>query len=155
MADLATLDRANVFVLRHFIDTGRAPHYADLARAFSIAPEEGRTLLRELVDSGIPAWQHPGTDYIVSYPPFHSLPTQYRVTVDGEQKWFAQCGLEALAMRWLFPGGTVRIDAPCLDCGERLAVEMRDEQTLLVDPPAMVGYSRSVVGGAPETRAWR
>ena len=28
--------------------------------------------------------------YIVSFAPFHNLPTQYRITVDGEQKWFAQ-----------------------------------------------------------------
>jgi hypothetical protein len=26
----------------------------------------------------------------VTYAPFHHLPTQYRITVDGEQKWFAQ-----------------------------------------------------------------
>ncbi len=61
-------------------------------------------MLHELVATGIPAWLHPDTDYIVSFPPFHNLPTQYRVTVDGEQKWFAQCGFESLAVRWLFPG---------------------------------------------------
>jgi hypothetical protein len=52
--------------------------------------EAGKRLLHELIDSGIPAWLHPQTDYIVSFAPFHNLPTQYRITVDGEQKWFAQ-----------------------------------------------------------------
>jgi len=52
--------------------------------------EAGRHLLRDLIGTGIPAWLHPDTDYIVSFPPFHNLPTQYRVTVEGEQKWFAQ-----------------------------------------------------------------
>jgi hypothetical protein len=52
--------------------------------------EEGRQILHDLVDSGIPAWLHPGTDYIVSFPPFNNLPTQYRISVDGQQSWFAQ-----------------------------------------------------------------
>ena len=58
-------------------------------------------------------------------------------------------------MRWLFPGKTVRIDAPCLDCGDPLHVVMRDEDVLEVEPASMVGYSYSQVGGPPETRAWR
>ena len=58
-------------------------------------------------------------------------------------------------MRWLFPGKTVRIDAPCLDCGEPMAVVMRDEEVLSIEPGAMVGYAYSQVGGPPENRAWR
>lgn len=58
-------------------------------------------------------------------------------------------------MRWLFPKKTVRIDAPCLDCGEPLVVEMRDEAVLSVEPAAMVGYAYSAVGGAAETRPFR
>ena len=58
-------------------------------------------------------------------------------------------------MRWLFPGKTVRIDAPCLDCGEPLSVVMRDEAVLSIEPAAMVGYAYSRVGGPPENRAWR
>jgi len=58
-------------------------------------------------------------------------------------------------VRWLFPGKTVRIDAPCLDCGEPIAVVMRDEQVLSVEPREMVGYSYSQVGGPPEDRPYR
>lgn len=58
-------------------------------------------------------------------------------------------------MRWLFPGKTVRIDAPCLDCGEPMSITMRDEAVQSVVPAAMVGYAYSQVGGPPETRAWR
>jgi hypothetical protein len=72
------------------IATGQAPHYTELARELGVSMEAGRRLLHELVDTGIPAWLHPDTDYLVSFPPFHNLPTQYRVTVEGEQKWFAQ-----------------------------------------------------------------
>jgi hypothetical protein len=155
MADLTLLDRAHAAIMRRMVETGQALHYTELAAELGLPVEEGRRTLRELIDTGIPAWQHPGTDYIVSFPPFHNLPTQYRISVDGEQKWFAQCGFEALAVRWLFPGRTVRIDAPCLDCGERVRLEMRDEQVLTVEPAEVIGYTYSQVGGPPETRAWR
>ena len=58
-------------------------------------------------------------------------------------------------MRWLFPSQTVRIDAPCLDCGAALSLTMRDDAVLAVEPETMVGYAYSQVGGPPENRAWR
>lgn len=45
-----------------------------------------------------------------------------------------------LAVRWLFPDTEVRIDAPCLDCGEPIVVRMRDEEILEVAPPTTVGH---------------
>jgi hypothetical protein len=35
-------------------------------------------------------WLAPGTDLIASFAPFNNQPTQYRITVDGQQKWFGQ-----------------------------------------------------------------
>jgi hypothetical protein len=90
MADLALLDQAYHRVMQRIVHTGQAPHYTELAAELGLAMEAGKLLLHELIDSGIPAWLHPQTDYIVSFAPFHNLPTQYRITVDGEQKWFAQ-----------------------------------------------------------------
>lgn len=155
MTDVQTLDRAFAAVMSRLVQTGQAPHYVELAAELGVDPETGREIVTALMTSGIPAWTHPGTDYIASFPPFNNLPTQYRISVDGEQRWFAQCGFEALAARWLFPGKLVRIDAPCLDCGEPLSMEMRDQEILSVDPPTMVGYSHSPVGGDAESRPFR
>jgi len=58
-------------------------------------------------------------------------------------------------VRWLFPGQTVRVDAPCLDCGEPIAIEMRDEEILSVEPEGVVGYAYGQIGGSPEDRAYR
>ena len=58
-------------------------------------------------------------------------------------------------MRWLFPGKRVRVDAPCLDCGEPMEVEMQDEKVLLVEPETLVGYTHSVVAGSVEDRPYR
>jgi hypothetical protein len=155
MADTALLDRAYASIMRRFVEAGQAPHYTELARDLRIPIEDSRQLVHDLMAAGVPGWIHPQTDYIASFPPFNNQPTQYRATIDGQQKWFAQCGFEALAVRWLFPNKTVRIDAPCLDCGEALTVEMRDVRLLKVEPATMVGYSYTAFPGTAENRPFR
>jgi hypothetical protein len=155
MTDTAVLDRAFAHIMRCFVGTGQAPHYTELANELGVSIEEGRQLIADLMNAGVPGWLHPQTDYIASFPPFNNQPTQYRISIDGHQKWFAQWGFESLAVRWLFPGKTVRVDAPCLDCGEPMIVEMRDEQVLSVQPATMVGYAYSQVGGPAENRPFR
>ena len=91
MAEQTMLDQAYRFVLQRFIDTGRAPHYTEMAAELGMPPEAGRQLLHDLMEAGLPAiWLHPGTDHIASFAPFSNLPTQYRITVEGTQKWFGQ-----------------------------------------------------------------
>ncbi len=126
MAEATQLDRTYHYVLETIVARGQAPHYTEIAEKFAVTPDDGRQLLRDLMAAGLPNWLHPNTDLIASVAPFNNIPTHYRVTVDGEQNWFAQCGLEALAISWLFPGKTVEIDAPCLASGDPLHIAMRD-----------------------------
>ncbi len=128
------LDQAYHFILSTFVERGQAPHFTEMAAKFDIPAEDGRKLLHELMAARLPNWLFPETDLIASFAPFNNLPTQYRITVDGKQRWFAQCGLEALATTWLFPGKVVSIDAPCLDCGESLHVEILDGEIRKADP---------------------
>jgi hypothetical protein len=134
------MDRLFHRVMRALVETGRAPHYAELAAPLGLTVEQGRRLLLDVMQAYPIGWLHPDTDYIASFPPLNSLPTQYRITVGGEQKWFAQCGFEAMSVTWLFPGATVRVDAPCLDCGEPMRIEMRDGRLVTTDPPGVVGH---------------
>ena len=127
-------------VIVGFVQNGRAPHYTELARGLGIRPDAARQAMHQLVNVGLPIWLHPSTDYIASFAPFSNIPTQYLVSVDGRQRWYAQCGFESLAISWLFPGKEVHVDCPCLDCGEALCLRMRDGQLLAVDPPAVVGH---------------
>ena len=138
--DRAMTDRMWSRITRALVDTGRPPHYAELALALGVSPAESRAILHAVLQAYPIGWVHPDTDYIASFPPLNGLPTQYRVTVRGEQKWFAQCGFEATSVTWLFPGATVRIEAPCLDCGDSIRVEMRDGRLVTVDPPGIVGH---------------
>ena len=85
------LDRVYGIILKKFIATGQAPHYTEIAAEAGLPVEEGRLALHELIDAGIPAmWLYPETDLIVSFAPFNNLPNQYRISVDGVQKWFGQ-----------------------------------------------------------------
>ena len=91
MAGQELLDQAYYAVMQRFIKGGQGPHFTDLAVELGLPVEEGRQLLKELVSTpGVPGWLHPETDLLVSFAPFNNLPTQYRISVDGEQKWFAQ-----------------------------------------------------------------
>ena len=140
MSDTLALDRTYCIIRDGLRETGRAPHYTDVARALGVSVEEGRQAVHDLAASPFPAWLHPGMDHIVSFPPFSNIPTHNRITVEGEQKWYAQCGFEALAMCWLFPGKRVRTDTYCLHSGEPLRIEMCDGEVLLAEPETIFGY---------------
>ena len=140
MTSATQLDQTHHFILETFVERGSAPHYTEIAARFGVSPEKGKELLHELMTSGLPMWLYPGTDLVVSVAPFSSLPTPYRVTVDGRPGWFGQCGFESLALTWVFPGKAVQIDSTCLDCGEALRVVVRDGVIEVREPDWIVGY---------------
>ena len=90
MSDTKVLDQTFHFILRRMVATGQAPHYTEIAAELGVSPEDGRKTLQALFESGIHGWLYPNTDLIASFAPFNNQPTQFCVTVDGEQKWFAQ-----------------------------------------------------------------
>ena len=140
MSDATQLDETYHFIMSVFAKRGQAPHFTEIAAKFSIPMEEGRQRLHDLMAARLPNWLFPQTDLIASFAHFNNLPTQYRVSVEGEQRWYAQCGLESLAMTWVFPGKTVTVNAPCLDCGEPLSVELLDGVITQADPNDIVFY---------------
>ncbi len=90
MAEPTALDKAFHAIMRRMVATGRAPFYTELASDLGLPVEEGRKLQRDLFKAGIAGWLYPRTDHIVSFAPFNNLPTQYRITIDGQQKWYGQ-----------------------------------------------------------------
>jgi hypothetical protein len=78
-------------IMSGLVRDGRAPHYTELATALGLQPETARSTLHELEGAGVPGvWLHPGTDYIASFAPFSNIPTQYLISVDGQQKRYGQ-----------------------------------------------------------------
>ena len=90
MSEPTRMDRVFDMIMKRMVKTGQAPHYTEIAAELEIPVEEGRQALHELFAAGVPGWLFPKTDFITSFAPFNHLPTQYRITIDGQQKWFGQ-----------------------------------------------------------------
>jgi hypothetical protein len=91
MSGPSVLDKTYHIIIKSFVATGHAPHYTEIASELGMSMEEGRKILHDLMSVGIPGtWLFPNTDYISSFAPFSNLPTQYRISIDGERKWFGQ-----------------------------------------------------------------
>ncbi|HEY3278151.1 MAG TPA: hypothetical protein VGJ94_16155 [Syntrophorhabdaceae bacterium] len=90
MEESILVQRAYTAVLDHFIKTGRAPHYTELAATLGLGPEEARQVQHKAADSAIACWFVTGTDYVESWAPFSNVPTHYLVTIEGDQKWYGQ-----------------------------------------------------------------
>ena len=89
MADTQTLDKAYHVIMSRLVDTGQAPHYSELATALGCPIEEGRQIVHDLAGAAS-AWirLNPDTDWIATFSPFSLIPTPFKISVDGEQKWF-------------------------------------------------------------------
>jgi len=84
-------DQTFQIIMRKFLETGQAPHFTEIASKLGVRPDDGRQALHDLFSVPMfPGWLFPNTDYVTSFPPFNNLPTQYRVSIDGQQQWFAQ-----------------------------------------------------------------
>ena len=93
MSDRPMLQRAYTTILKNFVDTGRAPHYSELADLLDIDINAARELQREVATDAAPvagSWLAHDTDNIESWAPFSNVPTHYLITVDGVQKWYGQ-----------------------------------------------------------------
>jgi len=88
--DKAPLEKTFHIIMTRIVKTGQAPHYTEIAAELGVPVEEGRKALLELFAAGVPGWLFPNTDLIASFAPFNNLPNQYRITIDGQQKWFGQ-----------------------------------------------------------------
>ena len=91
MSEPNQLDKTFHIIMKQMVKTGVAPHYTEIAAELGVPPEDGKKTLRELFSLPMfPGWLFPNTEYIASFPPFNNLPTQYRLTIDGQQKWYGQ-----------------------------------------------------------------
>jgi hypothetical protein len=89
MSESSDLNKTFHFIMEGVIATGKAPDYNEIATGLGVAPEEGLKALRKVFSTfGFPGWFYPNTYKIMSFPPFSIDPTNHRLTIDGEQKWF-------------------------------------------------------------------
>lgn len=90
MQEPTLVQRAYTAVIDHFVKTGRAPHYTELAGTLGVSCEEARQVQHQAAESSLACWFVSDTDYVESWAPFSNVPTHYLVTIGGEQKWYGQ-----------------------------------------------------------------
>jgi hypothetical protein len=104
----------------HMVETGRAPLPEDLGDRADVAAgwqrlHEAHALVLE-----------PSANEIRMLNPFSAVPTVYRVRADGRW-WYANCAWDAFGI-----GAALHVDGhietACADCGEPIAIEVRDEE---------------------------
>jgi hypothetical protein len=61
-----------------------------LAETLGVTPDAANDLQREAAQASVGCWFAEGTDYIESWAPFSNIPTQYLLTIEGQQKWYGQ-----------------------------------------------------------------
>lgn len=88
--EIILVQQAYTTVLEYFLKTGRAPHYTELAVILGLRPQEARQIQRKAAESALGCWFVNHTDYVESWAPFSNVPTQYLVTINGQQKWYGQ-----------------------------------------------------------------
>jgi hypothetical protein len=115
-ADIATRNRT----YQRFVELGRAPAPGEVGD-----PEEVLSAWRRLHDAHALVL-NPATDELRMANPFSAVPTSYRVHAGGRW-WYANCAWDAFGIcAALHADG--RVETSCPDCGEPIAVEVRDER---------------------------
>jgi hypothetical protein len=117
------VDAADIALRNHtyaaFIELGRAPTPDELGPVDDVLSgwrrlHDGHALVLD-----------PATDELRMLNPFSAVPTAYRVRAGGRW-WYANCAWDALGVcAALHVGG--REETSCPDCGEPIALEIRDE----------------------------
>jgi hypothetical protein len=115
-ADLELRRRTYAFL----VEQGRAPAAAELGDPGSVVAG-----WRRLHDEHAVVLD-PATEELRMLNPFSAVPTAYRVEARGRW-WCANCAWDAFGICAAFHTDG-RIETSCRDCGEALAVEVRDER---------------------------
>ena len=110
---------------RLFVELGRAPSADEAAEAAGLQRAEVEEGWRRLHDEHALVLT-PHTTEIRMANPFSAVPTAHRVQAAGRW-WYGNCAWDAFGIcAALHSDG--RIETSCPDCGEPVAVEVRDER---------------------------
>ena len=108
-----------------FVELGRAPTAAEVGERVGASADDVVAGWKELHDAHALVL-NPRTDELRMANPFSAVPTAYRVHA-RDRWWYANCAWDAFGVcAALHVDG--RIETSCADCGEPVAVDVRDER---------------------------
>lgn len=120
--DKADLDLRNL-TYGQLLKLGRAPTAAEVARELSLSGDDVRAGWRRLHDAHALVLNQATVEPRMLNP-FSAIPSAYRVHAQGRW-WYANCAWDAFGIFGALHADG-RLEASCPDCGEALAVEVRD-----------------------------
>lgn len=124
MVDVADIELRKV-TYRLFVEQGRAPTADEVGGAVGATVDEVERGWRRLHDAHALVLNGAGTELRMANP-FSAVPSAYRVEARGRW-WYANCAWDAFGIcAALQVDG--RIETSCADCGEAIAVGVRDER---------------------------
>jgi hypothetical protein len=124
LVDATDIELRNV-TYRLFVEEGRAPTADEVGGAVEATVDEIERGWRRLHDAHAVVLNGAGTELRMANP-FSAVPSAYRVKAGGRW-WYANCAWDAFGIcAALQVDG--RIDTSCADCGEAIAVGVRDER---------------------------
>ena len=136
-------------IMDQVLSEGTAPTRDELCRDLAVSPEGLSGELRDLeaaicvavqddAHAGLKQFQEeplerelPAVGEIFYARPFAAFENHYPVWVDGEQKWYAECAVEACGISALFPGSEVIVRSVCRQTKQ--PVELLGRDGILLD----------------------
>jgi hypothetical protein len=110
---------------RLFVEQGRAPTVDEVAGAAGESAADVAAAWQRLDDAHALVL-NPGTAELRMANPLSAVPSAYRVHADGRW-WYANCAWDAVGVCAALHVDGV-IETSCPDCGEPIAIEVRDER---------------------------
>jgi hypothetical protein len=156
MASLSeTAKRVRKRIMDQVLAQGTCPKVAEIARELSLSKDQLEPILRDLEAAICVAVQkdtHARLDYfqeeklhepvpeigeIFYARPFAAFKNHYPIWVDGEQKWYGECAVEACSVSAMFPGREVIVRSVCRQTKEPVELIGRDGVLLDYSPKTL------------------
>ena len=150
-----TAKRVRKRIMDQVMAKGTCPKVAEIARELALSKDDLNPILRDLEAAVCVAVQndtHARLDYfqeeklqepvpeigeIFYARPFALFKNHYPIWVDGEQKWYGECAVEACGVSAMFPGREVIVRSVCRQTKEPVELIGRDGVLLDYSPKTL------------------
>ncbi len=150
-----TAKRVRQRIMDRILADGTCPKVAEISRELSLSREELDRILKDLEAAICVAVQTDSHAHLESFQeeklleavpepgeifyarPFASFKNHYPVWVDGEQRWYGECAVEACGVSAMFPGREVIVRSVCRQTKEAVQLIGRDGVLLDYSPKSL------------------
>jgi hypothetical protein len=115
---------------RRLVEARQTPRVEDVAREFELTHTAAAAALRRLHDAHALVLERDALE-IRMLNPFSCVPSAWRVEAGG-RTWYSNCAWDSFAICAALDSDG-RIESSCADCGEPLAVDVRDRKPVQSD----------------------